>query len=135
MNDITATEWLARLETSFDEMGFAGKDFFYLIKTMLIEGRISFIEMLSSASQGIGTRVHEGLEFILEEDLDDPDEFDGVVFIIGERESSVLPIAEYVYLIELLCRAYLLDFASDGSRVLENLNRIRSRYVVATKLP
>lgn len=134
MNDITATEWLARLETSFDEIGFAGKDFFYLIKTMLIEGRISFMEMLSSASQGIGIRVHEGLEFILE-DLDDPDEFDGVVFVIGERESSVLPIAEYVYLIELLCRAYLLDFASDGSRVLESLDRIRSRYVVATKLP
>ncbi|WP_426318415.1 hypothetical protein [Pseudoduganella sp. R-43] len=132
MIDARTIDWLVKLVTSFDEMGFAGKDFFYLIKTMLMEQRISFNEMLSSAAQGVGTRVHEGLEFVLEEDLDHPDEFDGVVFVIGEYESSILPIADYVYLIELLCRSYLLEFPSEESRILANLDRVRSRYFDAT---
>lgn len=130
MTDNRVIEWFVELEKSFIEKGLAGEDFFYLLSTMLIEGRISFLEMLSSAARGHGIRVHEGLEFALEEDLEDANDFDGVVFIIGEYESSVLPTTEFVGLLELLCRTYVRYFADDEGRVTTNLDRVRARYGV-----
>ncbi len=134
MTDTKAIDWLANLKVTFVERGLAGEDFYYVIKTMVGEGRISFLEMLSSAAQGHGSRVHEGLEFILEEDLDDPDDFDGAIFVIGEYESSILPIIDFVYLIELACRNYAAEFPDDESRVVANLHRIKSRYADASAL-
>ncbi|KQZ30736.1 hypothetical protein [Duganella sp. Root1480D1] len=128
MTEIETIEWLAKLKTSFEAKGLAGEDFFYIIRTMLRERRISFPEMMSSAVQGHGTRVHEGLEFILDADLDDPADFDGVIFVIGEHESSILSVVDYVHLVDLLCHAYITQFPDDKSRVMANLDQIKSKY-------
>ncbi|MDM5182174.1 hypothetical protein PO883_33940 [Massilia sp. DJPM01] len=120
--------WLVTVKAAFDEKGAGGGDFYYLLNTMLNEGKMAFPQLVLDASGGIGCNVHEGLSYSLDQDWDDSDFFGEVVFFVGEMESSKLSVGEYIHLIKVASDAYCSHFPIDSEAVARNVARLISRY-------
>ncbi|MDQ1835618.1 hypothetical protein [Massilia scottii] len=120
--------WLAIVKEAFDEKGAGGRDFYYLLNTMLSEGKMTFPQLVLDAGGGIGCTVHEGLSYSLDQDWDDSDFFNEVVFFVGEMESSKLSVCEYIHLIKVASDAYCSHFPIDSEAVARNVARLICRY-------
>ncbi|MBD2816456.1 hypothetical protein ID850_17310 [Xenorhabdus sp. Flor] len=105
-----------------------GEDLYYLIFTMLSEEKMSFIKFLLDASKGIGCVVHEGLEYVLDQDLDYPEEFDLVTFYVGEFESSEITPNQFVMLMQYISDAYINAFPDSKETVGRHMKALAERY-------
>lgn len=120
--------WLSSIENAFLRKGIAGEDFFYLLQTMVVEGNITFLDLLCNASQGYGCVIHEGLSYSLDQDWDNPNLFNGVSIFVGEIESSVLPVDDYLNLMRIAADEYVVINFDAGEIVLKYINEIVARY-------
>lgn len=65
----------------------------------------------------------------MDEDLEEPTDFDGVIFVIGEFESSILPVVDFVELLELACLEYVKRVPDDENRIFSNQDRVKEKYL------
>ncbi|MDC9597787.1 hypothetical protein [Xenorhabdus anantnagensis] len=105
-----------------------GEDLYYLMFTMLNEEKMSFIKFLLDASKGIGCVVHEGLEYVLDQDLDYPEDFDLVTFYVGEFESSEITPNQFVMLMQYVSDAYIKAFPDSKDTVERHMKALTERY-------
>ncbi|WP_445495134.1 hypothetical protein [Photorhabdus sp. SF281] len=120
------TKWLD--ETKEYLINNSGEDLYYLMFTMLSEEKISFIKFLLDASKGIGCVVHEGLEYVLDQDLDYPEDFDLVTFYVGEFESSEISPNQFIMLMQYVSNAYIDAFPSSKETVERHMKALTERY-------
>ncbi len=120
-------EWLEKKEGYFLENG--GVDLYYLILTMLKEKKMNILQFLYDASRGIGCVVHEGLEYVLDQDLDDSDEFTEVSFLVGDYESSTISPQHFVELMQVISDTYIEAYPNDRESVERNMNQLKARYL------
>ncbi|MDC9607347.1 hypothetical protein [Xenorhabdus griffiniae] len=120
------TKWLD--ETKEYLINNDGEDLYYLMFTMLSEEKMSFIKFLLDASKGIGCVVHEGLEYVLDQDLDYPEDFDLVTFYVGEFESSEITPNQFVMLMQYVSDAYIKAFPDSKDTVERHMKALTERY-------
>ncbi|WP_347254560.1 hypothetical protein [Leminorella grimontii] len=124
---INKLEWLENKQEYFLEND--GIDLYYLISTMLKEQKMSFLQFLYDASRGIGCTVHEGLEYVLDQDWDNPEEFDEVSFLLGDYESSTLSPKRFVELMQVIADSYIDAHQNDKKSVENNMAKLKERYL------
>lgn len=105
-----------------------GEDLYYLMFTMLNEEKMSFTKFLLDASKGIGCVIHEGLEYVLDQDLDYPEDFDLVTFYVGEFESSEISPSQFVMLMQYVSNAYINAFPDSKETVERHMKALTKRY-------
>ena len=113
---------------TFDSNGAGGRDMFYLLRTLLTEGKMRFPQFISDAAKGHGCTVHEGLSYSLDRDWDSPENFDEVKFFVGDLESSALKIDDFIFLLQTACTAYLAKNPGDHDFVTGNMMHLIKRY-------
>ncbi|MFM9928084.1 hypothetical protein VLK31_34290 [Variovorax sp. H27-G14] len=120
--------WLEKLKAKFAASAIYSDDFYDLLNEAVIDKRISFAGILFDAAKGHGCRVSEGFFYSLDQDWDNPSEFDGVAFFIGDIESSVMPVKDYLALIKIAAEVYLESFPEEMKRIFDSLEEIEKRY-------
>jgi len=120
--------WLGTIESLLCSHSSGGADFYYLVATMVKEGRFSFPQLLSLATQGHGLTIHEGLSYALDQDWDNPASFDHIAIFVGDIESSALSIKDYLHLLHWAATTYAEIFPEHQSGVLEKLSAVLDRY-------
>lgn len=119
--------WLRKNEQYIVKNG--GEDLYCLLEVMYKEKKISFQKFIYDASRGIGCIVSEGLEYVLDQDLDDPKEFDEVSFILGDYESSTLSPQKFVELMQVISDSYIDEHPNDKVSIEQSMDRLKRRYV------
>lgn len=120
--------WLKRLKESFDSTGLDYKDLYELIKASITRGRTNFPAFIYDASHGVGFSVSEGFFYSLDQDWDDPEEFNEVSFFLGEMETSSISVSDYVSLMKIAADVYSNFFPDDRGSVLRSAERLEERY-------
>lgn len=120
--------WLKKLESELNCCGVSYGDFFHLLSSAIVERKINFIGFLSDASRGFGFNVREGLFYLLDQDLDEPSEFNEVSFFIGDVESSSIPVPEFVRAMEVAVLTYVKEFNDEKDTALDCLSKLELRY-------
>ncbi|AHG65582.1 hypothetical protein MIM_c35220 [Advenella mimigardefordensis DPN7] len=95
---------------------------------MYIEKKLNFRQFIFDASRGLGCVVSEGLEYVLDNDIDDPNEFDNVTFIIGGHESSTLRPQKFVELMQVVSDSYIREYPRDKEFINQSMNMLKKRY-------
>ncbi|MFK3790325.1 hypothetical protein ACI2KO_08700 [Pseudomonas piscis] len=120
--------WLEKLKNSFASTGLNYEDLYEVIKSSVDRGRINFPAFIYEASKGFGFSVAEGYFYSLDQDWDDPEEFNEVSFFLGEAETSSMPVAEYVFLMKIAADVYSSFFPEQRDSVLRSANKLEERY-------
>jgi hypothetical protein len=119
--------WVQALEPDFKAEGPGGEEFFYLLDTMLDEGRIPFLRFLEDATNGFGCTVHQGLYYSLDQDWEYPELFNGVAFFVGYHESGSLSVKDYLSLLAKAVNSYIAEVPENEKIALEMLGLISNR--------
>jgi hypothetical protein len=119
-------QWLKNIEKAMIEND--GADLYCLIKLMYKEHKMNFLQFIYDASRGIGAVISEGVEYILDQDLDDPKEFDEVSFLVGDYESSTLSPPKFVELMQIISNSYIEAHPKDKDSIEFYMNKLRERY-------
>ena len=127
-SEVPPLAWLESLEPAFKRMGQGGCDLYYLMHEGLGQQRLSFSALMRDASNGSGYTLDEGIYFCLDQDAEDPAEFNKVVFFIGDMEHSTLSVAAFVELMRLAVEAYSRLFPESAQAVIDYLGRLEKRY-------
>lgn len=85
---IENTQWLKNIEETMIEND--GVDLYRLIEIMYKECKMNFLQFIYDASRRVGAVVSEGIEYVLDQDLDDPKDFSEVSFLVGDYETSTI---------------------------------------------
>lgn len=120
--------WLTRLREGFEATGKDFLDFYDLIEAALVRRKTDFPMLLHSASNGYGCAAGEGFFYALDQNWDDPSDFSGVSFYIGEMETSVMTVSDFVALMELAAKVYITAHSDEEDRLLASIERLRFRY-------
>ncbi len=80
---MSGLEWLEKLKERFSSAGLEYEDLYDLINASILRERMSFPALIYEASRGVGFSVGEGYFYSLDQDWDDPEEFDEVSFFLG----------------------------------------------------
>lgn len=75
--------WLEKLKESFASTGLDYEDLYELIEASITRKRTNFPAFINEASKGVGFSVGEGHFYSLDQDWDDPEEFNEVSFFLG----------------------------------------------------
>lgn len=118
--------WLKQVEQYL--LGNGGGDLYCLLEIMYIEKKLNFRQFIFDASRGFGCVVSEGLEYVLDNDIDDPNEFDSVTFIIGDHESSTLHPQKFVELMQVVSDSYIREYPRDKEFINQSMNMLKKRY-------
>lgn len=90
--------WLQSVKDQFNEKGVGGGDLYYLLETMIPEGKMTFPQFLSDAGLGQSCKMHEGLSMSLDQDWDNSEAFDEVNFFYRRhRKFSAWPCRIFVF--------------------------------------
>ncbi|MCO6538102.1 MAG: hypothetical protein J6567_09105 [Gilliamella sp.] len=119
-------QWLKNIEKAMIEND--GADLYCLIKLMYKEHKMNFLQFIYDASRGIGAVISEGVEYILDQDLDDPKEFDEVSFLVGDYESSTLSPQHFVELMQIISNSYIEAHPKEKDSIEFYMNKLRERY-------
>ncbi|OCG40635.1 hypothetical protein A9G29_08185 [Gilliamella sp. Fer2-1] len=119
-------QWLKNIEKAMIEND--GADLYCLIKLMYKENKMNFLQFIYDASRGIGAVISEGVEYILDQDLDDPKEFDEVSFLVGGYESSTLSPPKFVELMQIISNSYIEANPKEKDSIEFYMNKLRERY-------
>jgi hypothetical protein len=94
----------------------------------IARGRTNFPAFIYDASRGVGFSVSEGFFYSLDQDWDDPEDFNEVSFCLGEVETSSIPVSDYVLLMKVAADVYSAFFPDEGDSVLRSAARLEERY-------
>ena len=119
-------QWLKNIEKAMIEND--GADLYCLIKLMYKEHKMNFLQFIYYASRGIVAVISEGVEYILDQDLDDPKEFDEVSFLVGDYESSTLSPQHFVELMQIISNSYIEAHPKEKDSIEFYMNKLRERY-------
>ena len=119
-------KWLNKIEKEIEEQ--SGDDLYYLIETMYKEQKMNFLQFIYDASRGFGCIIHEGLEYVLDQDLDESKEFDGVSFLVGDYESSTISPQKFVDLMQIISNSYIEAHPNEKDSIEFYMNKLRERY-------
>lgn len=119
-------QWLKKVETNIIENG--GADLYCVIECMYKEKKMNFVQMLYDASKGNGCVVSEGIEYVLDQDLDDPNDFTEVSFLIGDYQSSTISPQHFVELMQVIADSYIEAHPLEKESIEEDMTRLRERY-------
>ena len=78
--------WLEKLKESFASTGLDYEDLYELIEASITRKRTNFPAFINEASKGVGFSVGEGHFYSLDQDWDDPEEFNEVSFFWGSGD-------------------------------------------------
>ncbi|MDN3236283.1 hypothetical protein [Pseudomonas sp. WAC2] len=78
--------------------------------------------------EGFGFNVRGGLFYLLDQDWDDPSEFNEVSFFIGDVDSSSISVPEFVSAMEVAVLTYVKEFNDEKDTVLNCLSKLKLRY-------
>lgn len=120
--------WLFTLREAFEATGKDFIDLYDLIEAALVRRKTDFPMLLHNASNGYGCAAGEGFFYALDQNWDDPSDFSGVSFYIGEMETSVMAVSDFVTLMEVAINVYLTAHPEEEERVLASIERLRLRY-------
>ncbi|RON30072.1 MULTISPECIES: hypothetical protein [Pseudomonas] len=130
MNNLT---WLKKVREVFGSSGLEYEDLYGLMEAAIIREKTNFPAFLYEASRGFGFCVGEGYFYCLDQDWDEPKEFDEVSFFLGEVETSSISVSDYISLMGMAADVYS-NYAPDEKKgVLSSVERLKERYV--NKLP
>ncbi|BBR55315.1 MULTISPECIES: hypothetical protein [Pseudomonas] len=120
--------WLESLKESFASTGLDYEDLYELIEASIVRGRTNFPAFIYDASRGVGFSVSEGFFYSLDQDWDDPEDFNEVSFFLGEVETSSIPVPDYVLLMKVAADVYSAFFPDEGESVLRSAEILEERY-------
>lgn len=120
--------WLESLKESFASTGLDYEDLYELIEASMARRRTNFPALIYEASRGFGFSVSEGFFYSLDQDWDNPEDFNEVSFFLGEVENSSIPVPDYVSLMKVAANVYSAFFLDDGGSVLRSAERLEERY-------
>lgn len=95
---------------------------------MYREQKMNFRQFIYDASRGIGCFVFEGLGYVLDQDIDDPTEFNEVTFFLGDYESLTLSPEKFIELMQVISNSYIDKYPDDKASVKQSLARLKERY-------
>lgn len=121
-------DWLESLKESFASTGLDYEDLYELIEASIARGRTNFPTFIYDASRGFGFSVSEGFFYSLDQDWDDPRDFNEVSFFLGEIETSSIPVPDYVLLMRVAAGVYSALFPDEEGGVLRSAERLEERY-------
>lgn len=116
-------DWLEKSKEFLEKNG--AIDLHFLLETMYVKKVMSFVSFLSEASDGTGITVSEGHSYSLDQDWDDPDDFDEVSFFHGEMESSSISPEKFIQSLEHIASNYIESEPTHKDIVYEKLNLIK----------
>ncbi|QJQ19471.1 hypothetical protein HG549_05795 [Pseudomonas sp. SK] len=125
---MTILFWLEKLKKSFASTGLDYEDLYELIEASIERGRTNFPAFIYEASKGFGFSVGEGYFYSLDQDWDDPEEFNEVSFFLGEVETSSVSVFDYVFLMKIAADVYSAFFPEERDSVLNSAKRLEERY-------
>ncbi|MPT29209.1 MAG: hypothetical protein E2602_20435 [Achromobacter sp.] len=125
---MASVPWLDALKESFDSTGLDYEDLYALIEASMVTKRIDFPAFIYDASRGFGFTVSEGFSYSLDQNWDDPENFNEVSFFVGEMETSSIPVPDYVSLMKNAADIYSAFFPDEGDSVLRSAERLKERY-------
>ncbi|WP_179280638.1 hypothetical protein [Bordetella genomosp. 1] len=73
--------------------------------------------------------MSEGFFYSLDQDWDDPKDFNEVSFFLGEMETSSISVFDYVSLMKIAARVYATFFPGEASGVLKSAEKLEERYL------
>lgn len=120
--------WLEKLKESFASTGLDYEDLYELIEASITRKRTNFPAFINEASKGVGFSVGEGHCYSLDQDWDDPEEFNEVSFFLGEVETSSIPVLDYVFLMKIAADVYSDFFPEERDSVLSSAKKLEERY-------
>ncbi|CAB3912415.1 hypothetical protein LMG26788_04866 [Achromobacter pulmonis] len=94
----------------------------------MVTKKIDFPAFIYDASRGFGFTVSEGFSYSLDQNWDDPENFNEVSFFVGEMETSSIPVPDYVSLMKNAADIYSAFFPDEGDSVLRSAERLKERY-------
>jgi hypothetical protein len=121
--------WLKCLKESFASTGLDYEDLYDLIEASITRKRTNFPAFIYDASRGVGFSVSEGFFYSLDQDWDDPENFNEVNFFLGEVETSSIPVPDYVSLMKIAADVYAAFFPDDRGSVLRSAEKLEERYL------
>lgn len=125
---MSGLEWLGKLKERFSATGLEYEDLYELINASIIRKRTNFPAFIYEASKGFGFSVGEGYFYSLDQDWDDPEEFDEVSFFLGEVETSSISVFDYVALMRIAADVYSNSFPEERGSVQGSAKRLEDRY-------
>jgi len=120
--------WLEVLKESFSSTDADYEGLYELIEASIVRGRTNFPAFIYDASQGHGFSVAEGFFYSLDQEWDDPEEFNEVSFFLGEALTSSIPVADYVSLMKIAADVYSAYFPDERDGVQRSAERLEKRY-------
>ncbi|CRM01925.1 hypothetical protein [Pseudomonas sp. 31 R 17] len=121
--------WLKCLKESFASTGLDYEDLYELIEASITRKKTNFPAFIYDASRGVGFSVSEGFFYSLDQDWDDPENFNEVNFFLGEVETSSIPVPDYVSLMKIAADVYADFFPDDRGSVLRSAEKLEERYL------
>ena len=118
--------WLKKVEQRLINDG--AEDLYCLLEVMYKEQKMNFQQFIYDASRGIGSVVSEGVEYVLDQDLDDPSEFDGACFILGDYENSTISPQKFVKLMQVITDSYITEHPENKEAIERSMMRLKERY-------
>lgn len=123
-NDIS---WLKKTKERLVD----GDDLYLVIETLLQENKITFPQFVYETSQGISVTINEWLEYALDQDFDNPEEFEEVIFWFGGSESSRILPEYFIKLMSIITESYLEYYPEDKEAIHRNMAKLTKRYCEA----
>ncbi|GKX59196.1 hypothetical protein [Leminorella grimontii] len=105
-----------------------GADLCDIIYSTLSKDKMSYISFIKRASEGHGFSPSEGCGYALDQDWDNPEEFDEVSFMFGDYDSSTLSPKRFVELMQVISDAYIDAHPNDKRSVESYMIKLRERY-------
>lgn len=125
---MNSLSWLEKLKESFASTGLDYEELYGIIEASIARGRTNFPAFIYEASKGFGFSVGEGYFYSLDQDWDNPEEFNEVSFFLGDMEVSSISVADYVSLMKISADVYSAFFPEDEGTVLTSVRRLEERY-------
>lgn len=120
--------WLDALKKALISIGLDSEDLYALLEASIVTEKINFPAFIYEASRGFGFTVSEGFFYSLDQNWDDPENFNEVSFFLGEMETSSISVPDYVSLMKIAADIYSAFFPDEGNGVLRSAERLEERY-------
>lgn len=103
-------------------------DLFFIISEMKQKNIMSFPNFLKEISCGFGIVTSEETGFGLENDYDNPNDFEEIIFFIGGYESSVVKTNKFCDLLKVLSQMYLAYYPNESIMINKYILDIYQKY-------
>ncbi|VFS48582.1 hypothetical protein [Budvicia aquatica] len=105
-----------------------GRDLYDIVHQVLSLDKMSYTSFLKMASEGYGCSPSEGCGYALDQNWDDPEEFDEVSFMFGDYESSTISPQHFAELMQVISDGYINANPKDKASIEHYMGKLRERY-------